>query len=128
MNDVNYTRAGTAVALSLLLAACAGMSYAPVKYSNGLMTGANGMTLYTFDKDAIGSGKSACNGQCATNWPPLIVIGAMEPSGGYTVVTRDDGRKQWAYKGRPLYFWAKDAKPGDTTGDNVNNVWHIARP
>ena len=59
MNDVNYTRAGAAVALSLLLAACAGMSYAPVKYSNGLMTGANGMTLYTFDKDAIGSGKSA---------------------------------------------------------------------
>jgi predicted lipoprotein with Yx(FWY)xxD motif len=52
----------------------------------------------------------------------------MQPSAGYTIVVRDDGRKQWAYKGKPLYFWAKDTKVGDTTGDNVNNVWHIAKP
>jgi predicted lipoprotein with Yx(FWY)xxD motif len=49
-------------------------------------------------------------------------------SGNWTIVTRDDGSKQWAYKGKPLYFWAKDAKVGDTTGDNVNNVWHVAKP
>ena len=35
---------------------------------------------------------------------------------------------QWAYKGKPLYTWAKDTKPGDVTGDGVNNVWHIAQP
>ena len=43
-------------------------------------------------------------------------------------MTRDDGGKQWAYKGKPLYAWSKDAKPGDVTGDGVNNVWHIAAP
>ena len=104
MNDVNYTRAGIAVALSLLLAACAGLPYAPVKYSNGLMTGANGMTLYTFDKDAIGSGKSVCNGQCATNWPPFMAASTDRSGGDWTIVTRDDGSKQWAWSGQPLYY------------------------
>ena len=128
MNDVNYTRAGIAVALSLLLAACAGLPYAPVKYSNGLMTGANGMTLYTFDKDAIGSGKSVCNGQCATNWPPFMAAAADRSGGDWTIVTRDDGSKQWAWSGQPLYYWAKDQKPGDVTGDGFNKVWHAVRP
>jgi predicted lipoprotein with Yx(FWY)xxD motif len=49
-------------------------------------------------------------------------------SGDYSVVTRDDGSKQWAYRGKPLYFWSKDAKPGDTTGDGVKGVWRVARP
>ncbi len=128
MNDVNYTRAGIAVALSLLLAACAGLPYAPVKYSNGLMTGANGMTLYTFDKDAIGSGKSVCNGQCATNWPPFMAASTDRSGGDWTIVTRDDGSKQWAWSGQPLYYWAKDQKPGDMTGDGFNKVWHAVRP
>jgi len=47
----------------------------------------------------------------------------------WTVITRDDGSKQWAYMGKPLYTWAKDSKPGDTTGDGFNNnVWHLAHP
>ncbi|HOC01350.1 MAG TPA: hypothetical protein PKM43_21700, partial [Verrucomicrobiota bacterium] len=41
----------------------------------------------------------------------------------YSVITRDDGKTQLAYKGKPLYYWAKDAKPGDKTGDGVNQVW-----
>jgi len=49
-------------------------------------------------------------------------------SGDWTVITRDDGSRQWAYKGKPLYFWAKDAKPGDRTGDGINQVWHTAKP
>lgn len=99
-----------------------------VKTMDGMLTGANGMTLYTFDKDTAGSGKSVCNDACATNWPPLMVKEGEAPSGDFSVVTRDDGKKQWAHKGKPLYFWAKDAKPGDKTGDNYNNVWHIAKP
>jgi len=43
-------------------------------------------------------------------------------------VTRPDGSKQWAFKGKPLYKWSKDEEPGDTTGDGVNKVWHAARP
>ncbi|PWC37872.1 hypothetical protein [Azospirillum sp. TSO35-2] len=91
-----------------------------------VLTDAKGMTLYVFDKDA--GGKSACNGQCATNWPPLMADASAKPMGKYTIVTRDDGTKQWAYGGKPLYTWAKDTKAGDTTGDGVNNVWHVAKP
>jgi predicted lipoprotein with Yx(FWY)xxD motif len=87
---------------------------------------AKGMTLYTFDRDA--AGKSNCTGQCAQNWPPFIAAATPAPSGQWTVVAREDGSKQWAYKGKPLYTWVKDAKPGDVTGDGVNSVWHIAQP
>jgi predicted lipoprotein with Yx(FWY)xxD motif len=45
----------------------------------------------------------------------------------YTIITRDDGAKQWAYKGKPLYLWIKDTKPGDRTGDGFNNAWRLAR-
>ncbi len=91
-----------------------------------VLTDAKGMTLYTFDRDP--NGKSACNGPCATNWPPLISDDSTFPTGAYSFVLREDGREQWAYKGKPLYTWSKDAKPGDTTGENFNNVWHVARP
>ena len=87
---------------------------------------AKGMTLYVFDRDA--AGKSACNGACATNWPPALAAANATPTGNWTVVTRDDGGRQWAYKGKPLYGWSKDTKAGDVTGDNVNNVWRVARP
>jgi predicted lipoprotein with Yx(FWY)xxD motif len=100
----------------------------PADVRNNMLVGESGMTLYTFDRDTAGGGKSACNGPCATNWPPLVVIGNAQPVEAYTIVVRDDGRKQWAYKGKPLYFWAKDTKVGETGGDNVNNVWHIAKP
>ena len=119
-----------ALALASLLAACASMTAAstPAKVADGVFVGANGMTLYTFDRDAMGSGKSACNGPCAANWPPLMASAADSGSGDWSIVTRDDGSRQWAYKGKPVYFWAKDAKAGDRTGDGVNNVWHLARP
>ena len=94
---------------------------------NGMFVDAKGMTLYTFDKDT--AGKSACNGPCAKNWPPLLVADGAKASGNWSTVTRDDGLKQWAYKGKPLYAWVKDTKPGDTTGDGfLNGAWHIARP
>jgi predicted lipoprotein with Yx(FWY)xxD motif len=125
---IHFKHVLAAVTSALLVAACASGSYAPVKYTDGLMTGNNGMTLYTFDKDATGAGKSVCNGQCATNWPPLMAGGADQSGGDWTVVTRDDGSRQWAWLGKPLYYWAKDQKPGDVTGDGFNKVWHAVRP
>jgi len=104
------------------------VSAAPATTADGVLVGANGMTLYTFDKDAAGTGKSVCNGPCAKNWPPLLAAADAAASGEWTVVTRDDGGMQWAYKGKPVYFWAKDQKPGDRTGDGVNGVWRLARP
>lgn len=114
----------------VLAAACvtggafAQASKAPARMENGALVGSNGMTLYTFDKDA--EGKSMCNGKCAENWPPLIASDTT-PAGDFSVITRDDGKKQVAYKGKPLYYWVKDQKPGDRTGDGVNNVWHVAK-
>ncbi|WP_042420189.1 COG4315 family predicted lipoprotein [Comamonas aquatica] len=100
----------------------------PATVLNGKLVGPNQMTLYVFDRDAAGSGKSVCNGGCATNWPPLMAPASAQPIGHWSVVTRDDGGKQWAYQGKPLYYWAKDSKPGDATGDGVGNVWHTAKP
>jgi predicted lipoprotein with Yx(FWY)xxD motif len=116
-------------AAAALAAGCGAMSAAPAEASSGMLAGPNGMTLYTFDRDTAGSGKSVCNGPCATNWPPLLSAERDAPVGDYTIITRDDGKKQWAYKGRPLYYWSKDMKPGDTTGEGfANNTWHVARP
>ena len=91
-----------------------------------VLTDAKGMTLYTFDRDAAGT--SNCYDQCATNWPPLMAPAGAAAQGAWTTVTRRDGAKQWAYNGKPLYTWIRDQKPGDTTGDGVNNVWKIAKP
>ena len=100
---------------------------APAAPKNGVLATPSGATVYTFDKDAAGSGKSSCNAQCAQNWPPVAAQASDTASGDWTIVTRDDGSKQWAYKGSPLYTFAKDAKPGDTTGDNRGNVWHVVK-
>ncbi len=118
-----------AAAFSLIaLTTAAWAADAPVKVADGVLVGANGMTLYTFDKDATGSGKSVCNGPCATNWPPLAAAAGDTAGGDYSIITRDDGAKQWASKGKPLYFWSKDQKVGDKTGDGLNGVWHVAKP
>jgi len=87
---------------------------------------ANGMTLYTFDKDA--KGVSNCNGGCAEKWPPLMAAANARKTGDFTVITRADGSKQWAYDGMALYTWFKDKARGDMTGDGVKGVWHVAKP
>ena len=93
-----------------------------------VLTNAKGMTLYTFAKDS--GGKSACNGKCAAkNWPPLMVKAGDKGGEGYSKIKRSDGKMQWAYKGKPLYTWKKDKKPGDITGDGfLNGAWHMAKP
>jgi predicted lipoprotein with Yx(FWY)xxD motif len=121
---------------ALAVGACAvsGIAFAqmaPTKTGESIkgkvLTDAKGMTLYTFDKDM--GGKSACNGPCAGNWPPLAAAADAKPAADYTIIARDDGGKQWAYKGKPLYTWKNDHKPGDITGDGfLNNTWHIAKP
>ena len=122
-------RFATGLLFAGLLAGCAGHSAytaAPVRIGDGILTGSNGMTLYTFDKDS--AGKSTCNGPCANNCPPLLATPGDAAHGDYSLTTRDDGRKQWTYRGKPLYFWIKDQKPGDRSGDGVNNVWRVAKP
>jgi predicted lipoprotein with Yx(FWY)xxD motif len=119
----------TVLAAAAMLATVAAIAAgaAPAAPVNGVLATPAGATLYTYDKDAAGSGKSTCNAQCATNWPPLAAQASDAASGDWSIVTRDDGSKQWAYKGWPLYTFAKDAKPGDATGDNRGNVWHVIK-
>ena len=115
------------ILLSGALLACANTAFAQTKAVDGMLVGDNGMTLYTFDKDVIDSGKSVCNGPCATNWPPLMAADGATAKAPYTIITRDDGKKQYAMAGKPLYFWAKDTKAGDKTGDGAGGNWHIVK-
>lgn len=121
----------TSIAAATAAASVAFAQMAPTKTGDSakgkVLTNSVGMTLYVFDKDS--GGKSACNGPCAGNWPPLMAAAGAMPMADYTIIARDDGSKQWAYKGRPLYTWKNDAKPGDITGDGfLNGAWHIAQP
>ncbi|QHJ00556.1 hypothetical protein GT347_22795 [Xylophilus rhododendri] len=120
-----------ALAASLVLTALAGCASmqpgsGPVKVSNGMLVDAQGMTLYTFDRDA--AGKSACNGPCVAMWPPVMAAADAKTMSEFTVVKRDDGAGQWAYKGKPVYRFKDDMAVGDTKGENFRGVWHIARP
>ncbi len=100
---------------------------APAKQADGILVNAAGMTLYTFDKDVANSGKSVCNGPCATLWPPALVAVDAKTEADFSQITRDDGAKQLAYKGKPLYLYAPDKKTGDRTGDNFKDVWHVVK-
>lgn len=91
----------------------------------------NGMTLYTYGKDKPGQ-SSACTGGCATAWPPYIVTGDIPVGNGVNgtvgTSTRADGSLQLTYGGLPLYYYGKDMKPGDTTGQGIGGVWYVVQP
>jgi predicted lipoprotein with Yx(FWY)xxD motif len=88
-----------------------------------------GMTVYMFDKDTKGSGKSNCSGECLTAWPPVVAESDSPTVDGVTgevgTITRDDGTKQVTLDGWPLYYWQGDKAPGDTTGQAVQGVWWV---
>lgn len=97
-----------------------------------IITAANGMTLYAYAKDT--NNTSNCTGACAANWPPYTVSSATELNalasltGTLGTTARADGSLQVTYKGVPLYFFAKDTKPGDTSGNGVAGVWSVVHP
>ena len=120
----------SAAALAMALSAGTALAQSPVKTMatslGDVMVDANGMTLYTFDKDE--AGKSNCYNKCATNWPPLMAAEGAKAEGDWSIVERTDGGKMWAYKGMPVYLWVKDTKPGDTTGDGAGKgTWHVIK-
>jgi predicted lipoprotein with Yx(FWY)xxD motif len=92
-----------------------------------LLADLKGMTLYTFDRDNSGN-KSNCDGKCAENWVPLAASDDDIAFGDFTVITRNDGSKMWAYRYRPLYTSRYDKAPGEINGFDANNLWHVARP
>jgi ankyrin repeat protein/predicted lipoprotein with Yx(FWY)xxD motif len=98
-----------------------------VRVAGGALVDARMMALYTYDNDREPNA-SSCTGNCLTNWPALEAAATDSPMGDWTVVTRGDGTKQWAYKGKPLYYFAQDKTPDDRIGDGRGGVWHLARP
>lgn len=116
--------------VSFALAACIPMSSGQsiVKANNGILVSTSNMTLYVFDGDQTGSGRSTCYGDCANNWPPLLVDVNATSYGEYSIITRNDGKKQFAFKGKPLYYFSMDKKPDDRNGDpSPNGMWHVVR-
>jgi len=111
-----------AIALTALLLSTAAYADGVMK-KDGILVTSSGMTVYTFDKDS--AGKSACSGPCLENWPAVTPPATV--AAPYSVITRDDGSKQLAYQGKPLYTFKKDTKPGDRMGDNVKDVWHVVK-
>lgn len=127
--------------MTVLLSACAPSFYGfGAKPSSSLSVGRkadvgeylvanNGFTLYTFAQDV--GGNSACNGDCAAKWPPLLEGNVSLPAGvggSLGTVAREGGQRQVTYDGKPLYFFAGDKAPGDTNGHGVGSVWFAAKP
>jgi predicted lipoprotein with Yx(FWY)xxD motif len=86
---------------------------------------ADGRTLYVFTKDK--GDQSACSGECATNWPALTgpaTAGTGAQAALLSAATQADGSSQVTYSGKPLYYFAGDAKAGDTNGQGVGSVWY----
>jgi predicted lipoprotein with Yx(FWY)xxD motif len=99
-----------------------------------ILVDSHGRTIYLFRKDA--GTKSACSGQCATNWPPVRAAGKPTVGRGLTAsnaatTARTDGQPQVTYNGHPLYLFAGDHKPGDTNGQGLNAFgapWYVVSP
>jgi predicted lipoprotein with Yx(FWY)xxD motif len=89
-----------------------------------ILVDADGRTLYAFTKDK--GDQSACSGECATNWPALTgpaTAGSGAQAALVSTATQANGSSQVTYGGKPLYYFAGDAKPGDTNGQGVGSVW-----
>jgi predicted lipoprotein with Yx(FWY)xxD motif len=86
-----------------------------------VLVDSKGMTLYYFQKDQKGSGKSKCSGPCAEAWPPLTTSGTAKAMTGVQssmlgTIMRSDGTEQVTYAGWPLYTFVEDKKPGEDNG------------
>jgi predicted lipoprotein with Yx(FWY)xxD motif len=98
---------------------------------DSILTDDKGMTLYLYTKDSPNT--TTCYDKCAAAWPPLLTNGNPVAGNGvdaskFGTVTRTDGTTQVTYNGWPLYYYVKDANPGDATGQNVGSVWFVVSP
>jgi predicted lipoprotein with Yx(FWY)xxD motif len=95
---------------------------------------ANGRALYLWDADH--GSKSTCSGACAQAWPPLTTTATPKASGAVKAsllgtTTRTDGTREVTYAGHPLYTFAGDTQPGQTTGQGSNGFgapWWVVTP
>lgn len=128
------TQAAPSTGATASPAASAGGAEIEVELGNNdnlgqFLVGEDGKTLYLFTPDS--ATKSVCNAECAAAWPPLTledgetVTGGEGVTGTFTTITRDDGTKQAAYNGHPLYYYAGDKAAGDVNGQGLNSKWYV---
>jgi predicted lipoprotein with Yx(FWY)xxD motif len=118
---------------SLFLAASAAFAATPNKEDppfrqrGEILVEIKGRGVYTYDGDKVAN-QSDCFAQCRLLWPPVYAEDEAKPKGSFTILVRkDDGRRQWAFKGKPLYRWVSDVKRGDAGGDGVAGVWRLVK-
>ena len=95
---------------------------------------AKGRALYLWDADH--GTKSTCSGACAQAWPPLTTAGTPKASGAAKAsllgtTTRSDGSREVTYAGHPLYTFAGDTQPGQTSVQGSNGFgapWWVVTP
>ncbi len=90
-----------------------------------VLANANGMTVYTFDRD--NHGPSVCYDGCAKAWPPVLVGADVKVTAPLTTQARRDGSLQLVLNGDPLYLYISDRESTDINGDGLGGVWHIVR-
>ncbi len=98
----------------------------PIRKLNGHLVDMKGRGIYVWDGDRA-AGRSTCNSQCRLLWPPIVAEPGAKPVGGFTIVGRDDGTRQWALGDRPLYRWVSDVHYGDAGGDGIGDKWHLVK-
>lgn len=104
------------------LAVAMAASGAGAPHAQSVVTGDNGMPLYTLDQDR--DGKSVCYQQCAHDWPPFLGAAGSDRGAGWTLLRRADGTMQWSRNGKPAYYYIGDT-PGHARGDGIGGVWHV---
>lgn len=82
-----------------------------------------GLTVYTYKMDQ--PGWATCVAACADAWPPVLALPGDLGLAPFLIITRDDGRRQIAYWGMPLYRNALDREPGQTNGEGVDGEWSL---
>jgi predicted lipoprotein with Yx(FWY)xxD motif len=136
------------LALALIAAGCGGAAQSgapatgvpdatiaakPTKLGT-ILVDADGRTLYLFEQDK--GPASTCYAACASAWPPVTtdakaVAGTGIDAAKLGTTKREDGVNEVTYGGHPLYTYAGDAKPGDTTGQDLDQFgaeWYVLKP
>jgi predicted lipoprotein with Yx(FWY)xxD motif len=101
-------------------------SAARITPAGTILTTPDGMTVYTYVNEAAGS--ASCYADCAEEFPPVLAPAGAKPFGELTTVKRLEGKQQWAFRGKPLHFYADDKAPGDLKGENKDGLWHVVKP
>ena len=109
------------VAAAVLALLASGIQAQPV-VRDGTLADATGRTVYTFDKDELN--RSNCAGGCLAAWPAFVAKAGATAHGDFGLIEAN-GAMQWTVKGKPLYYFAGDAKPGERNGDGSGGTWHV---